>query len=47
MERKKRATCVRTLLSFGRKRNRSLIIGLNRSKCEAVHLPPSRVKFYK
>jgi len=44
VERKRSATCIRALLRFGRKRNRSLIIRLNRSQREAAPLLPSRAK---
>ena len=44
VERKTRAVCIGTLLSFGRRRNRSLTTGVNRSKREAAPLPPFSVK---
>jgi hypothetical protein len=47
VEGKIRATCIRTLLIFGQKRNRSLITGVHRSKCEVARLPPSRAKVKK
>jgi hypothetical protein len=47
VERKITATCVRTVLSFGRKMKRSLNIGGKRSKRETVPLSPSTAEGHK
>ena len=44
---KKRTTSIRTLLSYGRKKNGCLIMGVNRSQREAAQLPQTTVKIQK
>ena len=47
VECKIKATFLRTLLGFVPNGNRSLVIGVNRSKLEAAPLLPTRVKVLK